>query len=374
MAEETGQERTEEATPKKKSEAAKKGQVARSRELTTLAMLLGAASTLILMGDHISESMLALMKQGWTIPRSHAFDTVLMTKTLYDQVQTGLLILVPLFIVMVFMAAISSVAVGGLGFSFEAAQFKAEKINPLAGFKRMFGVQALMELLKSLAKASLVGSVLVTLLWFNLDWIIGLTSLDLTTGMGVAIDFVIWGFVFLSSSLIIVALIDIPFQIWNHAKQLRMTLQEVKDENKDTLGNPEIKNRLRQLQVEVATRRMMEAVPEADVIVTNPTHYAVALRYDQEKMASPIVVAKGADLIAMHIRRIGDAHNVTRIEAPPLARALFYSTEIDQPIPRGLFMAVAQLLAYVYQLKRNPRQKKNTPLPDFPIPDEHKHD
>ena len=374
MAEETGQERTEEATPKKRSEAAKKGQVARSRELTTVAMLLGAATSLILMGDYIAEHMLSLMKKGWTIPRSHAFDTVQMTETLYDQVQSGLLMLVPLFIVMVFMAALSSVAVGGLGFSVEAAQFKGEKLNPLTGLKRMFGVQALMELLKSLAKALLVGSVLVTLLYLNLDWIIGLASLDVVSGLGVAVDFVVWGFVFLSSSMIIVALIDIPFQIWNHAKQLRMTLQEVKDENKDTLGNPEIKSRLRQLQVEVATRRMMEAVPEADVIVTNPTHYAVALRYDQENMASPVVVAKGADLIAMHIRRIGDAHNVTRIEAPPLARALFYSTEIDQPIPRGLYMAVAQLLAYVYQLKKNPRQRKQGPLPDFPIPDEHKHD
>ena len=293
MAEETGQERTEEATPKKRSEAAKKGQVARSRELTTVAMLLGAATSLILMGDYIAETFLSIMKQGWTIPRAYAFDTVQMTKTLYDQVQSGLLMLVPLFIVMVFMAALSSVAVGGLGFSIEALQFKGEKLNPLSGLKRMFGVQALMELLKSLAKAILVGSVLVILLYLNLDWIIGLASLDVITGLGVAVDFVVWGFVFLSSSMIIVALIDIPFQIWNHAKQLRMTLQEVKDENKDTLGNPEIKSRLRQLQVEVATRRMMEAVPEADVIVTNPTHYAVALRYDQENMASPVVVAKG---------------------------------------------------------------------------------
>lgn len=374
MAEESGQERTEEATPKKRSEAARKGQIPRSRELNTVAMLLGSAGTLVVMGDILTTTMTKLLKGGWSIPREYAFDTILMTETLYQQVQGGLLMLVPLFIVMVVVAIVSSVAIGGLGFSMEAAQFKAEKLNPLNGVKRMFGVQALMELIKSLAKASLVGTVLVVLLWINIDWIVRLSNRDVVSGLGVAIDFVVWGFVFLSASLIIVALIDVPFQIWNHAKQLRMTLQEVKDENKDTLGNPEIKNRLRQLQVEVSTRRMMAAVPEADVIVTNPTHYAVALRYDQENMASPVVVAKGADLIAMHIRQIGDAHNVTRIEAPPLARALYYSTEIDQPIPRGLYMAVAQLLAYVYQLKKHPRQKHKFVQPDFPIPDEHRRD
>ena len=182
------------------------------------------------------------------------------------------------------------------------------------------------------------------------------------SGLGTAIDFVLWSFIFLSASLLIVASIDVPFQMWNHAKQLKMTLQEVKDESKDTMGNPELKNRLRQLQMEASQQRMMSAVPEADVIVTNPTHYAVALRYDQENMGSPIVVAKGADLIAMHIRKIGDAHNVTTIEAPPLARAIFYSTEIDQPIPRGLYMAVAQLLAYVYQRSEERRVGKECRL------------
>ncbi len=374
MAEETGQERTEQATPKKQSEAAKKGQVPRSKELITVAMLIGAACTLLVMGDYITETMTSILAEGWRIPRAYAFDTIMMTETLYNQVQSGLLMLVPLFVVMVSIAILSAVSVGGIGFSVEALQFKAEKMSPLKGIKRMFGVQALMELIKSLAKATLVASVLSTMLWLNSGWIISLSNQNVVAGLGVAVDFVVWGFLFLSCSLIIVALIDVPFQVWNHAKQLRMTLQEVKDENKDTLGNPEIKNRLRQLQMEASNQRMMAAVPEADVIVTNPTHFAVALRYDQENMASPIVVAKGTDLIAMYIRKIGDAHNVTRIEAPPLARALFYSTEIDQPIPRGLYMAVAQLLAYVYQLKQSPRNKKKIVQPDFPIPDEHQHD
>lgn len=372
MAEETGQEKTEEATPKKLSEAAKKGQVPRSRELITVMMLLGAACTLLIMGDYIVETMTSILAGGWNIPRAYIFDTIAMTETLYDQVLSGMMMLIPLFIVMVIIAVMSAAAVGGISFSTEALQFKAEKISLLKGMKRMFGVQALMELVKSLAKASLVGSVLATMLWLNSGWIVSLSNQDLRSGLGVAIDFVVWGFLFFSASMIIVALIDVPFQLWKHAKDLRMTLQEVKDENKDTLGNPEIKNRLRQLQMEASQQRMMAAIPEADVIVTNPTHFAVALRYDQENMASPVVVAKGADLIAMHIRKVGDAHNVTRIESPPLARALFYSTEIDQPIPHGLYMAVAQLLAYVYQLKRNPRNKKNVVLPDFPIPDEHK--
>ncbi|NOX26670.1 MAG: flagellar biosynthesis protein FlhB [Gammaproteobacteria bacterium] len=373
MAEETGQEKTEQATPKKLSEAAKKGQVPRSRELTTVAMLLGAASALLVMGDYIAGTMTSILSAGWNIPRVYAFDTIKMTETLYDQVQSGLLMLVPLFVVMVIVAILASVAIGGIGFSVESLQFKAEKMSPLKGLKRMLGVQALMEMVKAVAKVSLVGSVLILLLWLNADWIVGLSNRDVASGLGVAVNFVLWSFVFLSASLLIVASIDVPFQMWNHAKQLKMTLQEVKDESKDTMGNPEMKNRLRQLQMEASQQRMMSAVPEADVIVTNPTHYAVALRYDQENMGSPIVVAKGADLIAMHIRKIGDAHNITRIEAPPLARAIFYSTEIEQPIPRGLYMAVAQLLAYVYQLKQNPRNKKNVVLPDFPIPDEHKH-
>jgi len=373
MAEETGQEKTEQATPKKLSEAAKKGQVPRSRELTTVAMLLGAASALLVMGDYIAGTMKSILSSGWNIPRVYAFDTIEMTETLYDQVQSGMLMLVPLFVVMVIVAILASVAIGGIGFSVESLQFKAEKMSPLKGIKRMLGVQALMEMVKAVAKASLVGSVLILLLWLNADWIVGLSNRDVASGLAVAVDFVLWSFVLLSASLLIVASIDVPFQMWNHGKQLKMTLQEVKDESKDTMGNPEMKNRLRQLQMEASQQRMMSAVPEADVIVTNPTHYAVALRYDQENMGSPIVVAKGADLIAMHIRKIGDAHNITRIEAPPLARAIFYSTEIEQPIPRGLYMAVAQLLAYVYQLKQNPRNKKNVVLPDFPIPDEHKH-
>ncbi len=374
MAEETGQERTEQATPKKQDDAAKKGQVARSRELITVAMLIGAACTLLVLGDYIAETMASILAGGWNIPRAYAFDTVMMTKTLYDQVQSGLFMLTPLFIVMVAIAILSAISIGGINFSMQAVQFKAEKISLLKGIKRMFGVQALMELIKALTKASLVASVLVTMLWFNSGWIISLSNKDLVSGLGVAINFVVWGFLFLSCSLIMVTLIDVPFQIWNHAKQLKMTLQEVKDENKDTLGNPEMKNRLRQLQMEASNQRMMAAVPEADVIVTNPSHFAVALRYNQESMASPIVVAKGADLIALHIRKIGDAHNVTRIEAPPLARALFYSTEIDQPIPHGLYMAVAQLLAYVYQLKKKLGNKKKMIQPDFPIPEEHQRD
>ncbi|MBL1433736.1 MAG: flagellar biosynthesis protein FlhB [Gammaproteobacteria bacterium] len=374
MAEETGQEKTEEATPKKQNEAAKKGQVPRSRELTTVAMLLGAASCLLIMGSYITETISSILIGGWNIPRAYAFDTIMMTETLYDQVQSGLVMLVPLFAVMVVIAILSSVAIGGIGVSLEALQFKAEKMSPLKGLKRMFGVQALMEMVKAIAKASLVGSVLVFLLWHNADWIVGLANRGVAGGLGVAIDFVLWSFIFLAASLLVVVSIDVPFQMWNHAKQLKMTLQEVKDENKDTMGNPEMKNRLRQLQMEASNQRMMSAVPDADVIVTNPTHFAVALRYDQDNMGSPIVVAKGADLIAMYIRRIGDAHNITRIEAPPLARSLFYSTEIDQPIPRGLYMAVAQLLAYVYQLKQNPRNRKKMVLPDFPIPEEHKRD
>jgi flagellar biosynthetic protein FlhB len=181
-----------------------------------------------------------------------------------------------------------------------------------------------------------------------------------------------WSFVACSSALIIVAAIDAPFQLWQHNKQLKMTKQEIRDENKETEGRPEVKGRIRALQHELSRRRMMEAVPTADVIITNPTHYAVALSYDPSRMKAPVVVAKGADLIAANIRAVADKHHVAIVSAPPLARALYASTELDQEIPGGLYVAVATILTYVYQLRATAAAGEMPPETphDLPIPDE----
>lgn len=185
------------------------------------------------------------------------------------------------------------------------------------------------------------------------------------------------GFLAICASLILIALIDVPFQKWNHTRQLRMTKQELKDENKETEGSPEVKGRIRRMQIQLSQQRMMQDVPKADVIITNPTHYAVALRYDQTKAGAPVVLAKGADLIAQQIRMVGDHHEVPIISAPPLTRAVYYSTEIGEEIPSGLYIAVAQILAFVFQLRRYKNQGGNKPnlnTEDLPIPDEFRRD
>ncbi len=177
-----------------------------------------------------------------------------------------------------------------------------------------------------------------------------------------------WAAVILTSTLIVLALFDVPFQLWDHKRQLKMTQQEVRDELKETEGRPEVRGRIRQLQREMAQRRMMEEVPKADVIVTNPTHFAVALRYDADRMRAPIVVAKGADLVAANIRRVGREHDVPLVEAPLLARAIYFSTELEAPIPAGLYLAVAQLLAYVFQLKAYREFGGDIPQPPDELP------
>lgn len=370
MAEESAQEKTEQASPKRVKDAADKGQIARSRELTTMAMMMASAAAFLFFGERFITDIGDILTRGLSLPREVIFDSSAATRLFLGFIEEALLLLAPLFIAMVFVAFLAPLALGGWNFSIEAMSFKGERMSFLKGMKRFFGPQGLMELLKALAKFLLVGSVLVALLWFGAAIFLQLGSDDISTGMAATGEVLIWSFFALSASLIIVAAVDVPFQLWNHAKQLRMTKQEVKDEGKETNGNPEQKSRLRQLQREFAQRRMMAEIPKADVIVTNPTHFAVALRYDQETMSTPIVVAKGVELIAMQIRQIGDAHKITRVEAPPLARALYYSTEIDRPIPTGLYLAVAQLLAYVYQVKRHGGRRQGVKQPDFPIPDE----
>ena len=370
----SAQEKTEEATPKRLREAREKGQVPRSRELNTMALLMASAGALIGFGPMMLEDMITLFESGLTVTRTEIFDVTAMARLFTNGILQGFVVSAPLLIVGFAVSLLAPIALGGWSFSPESIAPKLEKLDPIKGLKRVFGWQGLMELVKALAKFVVVATVAALLLWGLAEEILTLGEEPVQQGLAHASRIVGWAFLSMSAVMILIAAIDVPFQLWNHARQLRMTHQEVKDEFKETEGRPEVKSRVRQLQREMAQRRMMEEVPKADVIVTNPTHFAVALKYGR-RMNAPRVVAKGADLVAKNIRNVAGEHGVPLFEAPPLARALYYSTEIDQEIPGGLYVAVAQVLAYVYQLKNVSRGgAEPEPPSDLPVPDEFRRD
>ncbi|EIV1852984.1 flagellar biosynthesis protein FlhB [Vibrio vulnificus] len=369
MAESDGQERTEEATPRRLQQAREKGQVARSKELASVSVLVIGAVSLMWFGESLARALFKAMGRLFSLSREEIYDP----SKLFD-IASGALsaLLLPLLLILFALfvaAAIGSAGVGGISFSVEAATPKLSKMNPLSGIKRMFGLQSWVELIKSILKVALVTGVAIYLIQASQEDLIQL-SLDVyPQNIFHALDILLNFVLLISCSLLIVVAIDIPFQIWQHADQLKMTKQEVKDEYKDTEGKPEVKGRIRMLQREAAQRRMMADVPTADVIVTNPEHFSVALRYKQNSDRAPVVVAKGTDHMAMKIREVAREHDISIVPAPPLARALYYSTELEQQIPDGLFTAVAQILAYVFQLKQYRKRGGHRPkLKDYDLP------
>lgn len=371
-----GQERTEQATPKRRDDARKKGQVPRSRELNATLMLVGAAAMMLMFGSAFMASLAELFRTGFTLTRAQIFDPSAMIQALRTLFQDGFFAALPLLAVTVVIALAAPMLLSGWTFSTDQLAVKMSRLNPITGFGRMFSWRGLLELVKALLKFSFILTIAVIVLWSEVDGLLGLGGESLHSAASHAAHLAAWTFLLLSCALIVLPLIDVPFQLWDHTRQLRMSHQEIRDENKQSEGSPDVKARIRQLQREVARRRMMKAVPQADVIVTNPSHYSVALRYDQGKARAPIVVAKGMDLIALHIRTLAAEHHVPVIEAPPLARALYYSTKLDKEIPMGLYLAVAKLLAYVYQLKngRAGQDSSVPPIPEFPIPQEFRKD
>jgi len=325
-------------------------------------------------GDRILKGMWSVMEGAFKIERSSMFDPLETVTSLQSAMQEALMFVGPFLAAMVVAALVGPIAMGGWSFSAQAFAPKASKMNPLEGMKRMFAVRSLIELVKSLLKFGLVMGIMALLADIYLPEFISLSRLTIEEALLRVSDVMTMSFVILCSSLLLVAAIDVPFSLWEYKKKLKMTLQEVKDEMKQTEGRPEVKGKIRQLQQEMSQGRMMEAVPQADVIVTNPTHFAVALKYEDGGNGAPTVVAKGADLMAAQIRNIALGNGITLVSAPPLARALFFSTEIDQEVPKGLYLAVAQVLAYVYQLRiaTEKRWKKPTAPKDISIPDEYK--
>ncbi|QYJ83727.1 flagellar biosynthesis protein FlhB [Shewanella aegiceratis] len=372
----TSQEKTEEATPRRREQAREKGQVARSKELGTSAVLMSAAVGFAVIGPSLGQSLMSVMTNLFTMSRQEIYDTNSLFN-IWMMVFKELAIPMASFVLfLAFVAFLGNVVLGGITFSAKAFMPKGNKMNPISGFKRMFGVQALVELTKGIAKFSVVALMAYLLLSYYFTDILTLSQGHLPGNVYNALDLLVWMFIVLCSSTVIIVVIDVPFQIWNHNKQLRMTKQEIKDEYKDTEGQPEVKGRVRQMQREMAQRRMMAEVPNADVIVVNPEHYAVAVKYDVTKAAAPYVLAKGVDDVAFKIREIAREHDVAIVSAPPLARAIYHTTKIDQEIPEGLFTAVAQVLAYVFQLRQYQQKggKRPTPIPiNQPIPDELKY-
>lgn len=372
MAEDSQQERTEEPTSKRLSEAREKGQIPRSRELNTVAMLLAGSLAMFVFGDDIMRDLGMLMEGDFRLSRQDIFDGAAVKEHFFRDLVIAAKLLTPFLGLMVLVALAAPLSLGGWNFSSEAFMPHWDKLSPLKGWARMFSPQALNELVKALLKFVLIAAVTAGLFMYYFDDFLGLSQQALLPAARHTGHLTLVCLLYLCSSLGLIAAVDVPFQLWSHKRQLRMTRQEIRDEMRDLEGKPEVKSRIRSLQMEYARKRMMEEVPKADVVVTNPTHYAVALKYDQKAMGAPHVVAKGADLIAAQIRNLAKGAGVPQLSAPPLARALYFSTDLEQEIPPGLYLAVAQVLAYVYQLKAARQYGADIPVPpsNLQVPEE----
>ncbi|GAB2190761.1 flagellar biosynthesis protein FlhB [Sessilibacter sp. MAH1] len=376
MAEDDSQEKSQEPTAKRLEKARDEGQVPRSKELATSAILIGATAALYFFGSYLSVRINGIFIRGFTFGRESSFDTNYMFVALSSAVKEGLFSLIPIFIILLIIAFAAPLGLGGWLFSSKSLMPKGSRMNPLSGLKRMFSVKALVELVKSLGKVGLVVAIAIIVLYQRRNDIVHLSDLPFNVAIHDSIFILIISALLLSCSTLIIAAIDIPFQLWENNKNLKMSMQEVRDEMKDSEGRPEVKGRIRRLQRDLANNRMMQEVPTADVILTNPTHFSVALKYDPATMKTPLVVAKGGDFIALKIREIANAHSVEILQAPALTRAIFYTTEVDKEIPAGLYLAVAQVLAYIFQLRQYRRGKAKRPKAPkkYPIPKEYTFD
>lgn len=373
----SAQDRSEEPTGKRLRESREKGQIARSRELSTLAVVLAGSLALLMQGAELGNGLLAMMRTTFELTRETVFDPKSMALYLGMAGNLALHLLAPLFVVLLLASIIGPLGLGGWLFSVELMQPKASRMSPLAGIKRMFSWHALAELLKALGKFIILLIVALLVLAADRDDLLAIAHEPLEPALLHSALVVAKSAVWLACGLIVIAALDVPFQLWDNRQKLMMTKQEVRDEFKDSEGKPEVKSRIRQLQREMAERRMMQAVPEADVVITNPTHFAVALKYDPNQGRAPVLLAKGGDFLALKIREVAQQHQVQVLDSPALARAVYFSTELEQEIPGGLYLAVAQVLAYVYQLKqyRSGKGKRPAPLSDqLPIPPELRRD
>lgn len=368
---ESGQEKTEQPTPKRLEKAKQDGQVARSRELNTTAVVIAGVLSLLFLGAEVGARLKEVMQVNFSLPRAAAFDTHIAIGMLYSSADVAFTALIPIFLVLIVAALLTPMLLGGWLLSAKAMAPKFSRMNPLKGFQKMFSMNALVELGKAIAKFVLIAGIAILLLNLSKDQLLTIGHQDPAAAIADSFEIILMSVIFISLAMLVISAIDVPYQMFDHAKKLKMTRQEVKDEQKDTEGKPEVKSRIRQVQRELAQRRMMEAVPEADVVITNPDHFSVALKYAVGDSGAPIVLAKGADHVAIKIREIANKHEVEIISSPTLCRAIYFTTDIGKEIPSALYEAVARVLAYVFQLKayRSYRGGKPKPIDDLDVPD-----
>jgi flagellar biosynthesis protein FlhB len=348
---ETGGERTEEPSQRRLQDARERGQVPRSRELTNFVTMIGGSAALVAIGGSLADHLSQVMRHSLSIDPQILRDPDLMMRSLGDACANALDVLLPIFGTVIGLVVLSSMLLGGWNFSLKAMAPDFSRLSPLAGFKRLFGMRGVSELAKALLKCAVVGGVCAAVVSWTFRDVLALAHMAPRAAIGRGAGLLGWSFVWLCASLALVAAVDVPLQLFQFKRALRMTRQELRDEAKESDGRPETKQRIRQMQQALARRRMMHKVPTADVVIVNPTHFAVALKYDTKKMRAPRLLAKGVDLVALNIRRIAEEHRVPVFESPKLARALYRSTDLNKEIPAGLYVAVAQVLSYIFRVR-----------------------
>jgi flagellar biosynthetic protein FlhB len=369
---EMGGERTEEPSQRRLQEARERGQIPRSRELTNFATMIGGSAALVAIGGTVAAHLSQLMRRSLSIDAKSLRTTDSMTASLGDAGISAVTAILPVFGTLVCMVLLASVALGGWNFSTKALTPDFSRLSPLSGIKRLFGFHGVSELVKALLKCIVVGAVCAGIVSWIYGDVLALGRMAPRAAISRGAGLLSWAFVWLCASLALVAIVDVPLQIFQFKRALRMTRQELRDESKEMDGRPETKQRIRQMQQALARRRMMHKVPTADVLIVNPTHFAVALKYDPKKMRAPVVLAKGVDLVAQNIRRIAEEHRVPVFESPKLARALYRSTDLNKEIPSGLYVAVAQILSYIFRVRTlNPTIAARVVRPNPTVGDEY---
>jgi flagellar biosynthetic protein FlhB len=369
---EMGGERTEEPSQRRLQEARERGQIPRSRELTNFATMIGGSAALVAIGGTVAAHLSQLMRRSLSIDEKSLRTTDSMATSLGDACISAVTAVLPVFGALICMVLLASVVLGGWNFSSKALTPDFSRLSPLSGIKRLFGLHGLSELAKALLKCLVVSAVCAAIVSSIFGDVLALGRMAPRAAISRGAGLLSWAFVWLCASLALVAIVDVPLQIFQFKRGLRMTRQELRDESKEMDGRPETKQRIRQMQQTLARRRMMHKVPTADVLIVNPTHFAVALKYDPKKMRAPVVLAKGVDLVAQNIRRIAEEHRVPVFESPKLARALYRSTDLNKEIPSGLYVAVAQILSYIFRVRTlNPTVAARVVRPNPTVGDEY---
>ena len=369
---ESGGEKTEEPSQRRLQEARERGQLPRSRELINFASMAGGSATLVAIGGTLASRLSQMMRHGLSIEPETLRDPHSMATALTTASLSALTALLPLFGALVALVLVAAVILGGWNFSAQALTPNFSRMSPISGIKRVFGLQGASELAKALLKLLVVGGVCAAIVSSTFGDVLALGHMSSQAAIGRGASLLSWSFVWLCASLALIAAVDVPLQLFQFKRSLRMTRQEVRDEAKEMDGRPETKQRIRQLQQTLARRRMMHKVPSADVVIVNPTHFAVALKYDPKNMRAPRVLAKGADMVAANIRRIAEENRVPIFESPKLARALYRSADLDKEIPNGLYLAVAQVLSYIFRIRTlNPTLAARLAKPNPQLGDEY---